>query len=175
MYILHTLPIFLLLAYFTYFAYFELFRIFVMVYFFLETLFNINEDLRAKPSSRYNVGWMPIIDEGESCGPGQGYDSDAARNVRVHQECWIIFLRPFIQNTIAPLFDPKLPEMMKIDCTDPFFVFRFLQSIYTNYLDHVKKNNGNLVTEILSHCRLNGVFDKKEESRENALRLTICA
>ena len=28
---------------------------------------------------------------------------------------------------------------------------------------------------LLSHCRLNGVFDKKEKSRENALRLTICA
>ena len=28
---------------------------------------------------------------------------------------------------------------------------------------------------LLSHCRLNGVFDKKEKSRENALCLTICA
>ncbi len=28
---------------------------------------------------------------------------------------------------------------------------------------------------LMSHCRLNGVFDKKEESRENALCLTICA
>ncbi len=54
---------------------------------------------------------------------------------------------------IAPLFDPKLPEMMKIDRTDPFFVFRFLQSIYTNYLDHLKKNNGNLVTKILDKSR----------------------
>ena len=39
--------------------------------------------------------------------------------------------------------------MMKIDRTDPYFVFRFLQSVYTNYLDHVKKNNGNLETKIL--------------------------
>ena len=38
---------------------------------------------------------------------------------------------------------------MKIDCTDPFCVFRFLQSVYTNYLDHVKKNDGKLVTKIL--------------------------
>jgi hypothetical protein len=27
----------------------------------------------------------------------------------------------------------------------------------------------------MSHCCLNGVFDKKEKSRENALWLTICA
>jgi hypothetical protein len=42
---------------------------------------------------------------------------------------------------------------MKIDHTDPYFVFRFLQSVYTNYLDHVKKNNGNLVTKILDKSR----------------------
>ncbi len=43
---------------------------------------------------------------------------------------------------------------MKIDRTDPFFVvFRFLQSVYTNYLDHVKKNNGKLVTKILDMSR----------------------
>ncbi len=70
-----------------------------MVFFFLGTLPNRNEDLRAKPSTWNNVGWMPIIDEGKCCRPGQGYDSDAARNVRVHQECWRNFLRPFIQNT----------------------------------------------------------------------------
>ena len=56
------------------------------------------EDLRAKPSAWYNVGWMPIIDEEKSCRRGQGFDSDAARNVRVHQECWRKFLRPFVQN-----------------------------------------------------------------------------
>ncbi len=70
-----------------------------MVVFFLKSLLNIKEDLRAKPSGWYNVGWMPIIDEEKSCRPGQGYDSDAARNVRVHQECWRNFLCPFVQNT----------------------------------------------------------------------------
>jgi hypothetical protein len=70
-----------------------------MVVFFSESLLNIKEDLRAKPSGWYNVGWMPIIDEEKSCRPGQGYDCDAARNVRVHQECWRKFLRPFVQNT----------------------------------------------------------------------------
>jgi hypothetical protein len=73
--------------------------IFVTICFFSESLFNIKEDMRAKPTSWYNVGWMPIIDEEKSCRPGQGYDSDAARNVRVHQECWRHFLRPFVNNT----------------------------------------------------------------------------
>ncbi len=70
-----------------------------MVLFFSESLLNIKEDLRAKPSSWYNVSWMPIIDEEKNFRPGQGYDSDAARNVRIHQECWRNFLRPFILNT----------------------------------------------------------------------------
>ncbi len=43
---------------------------------------------------------MPIIDE-ESLRPGQGYDGDAARNLRVHHECWRHFLLPFIQNKNA--------------------------------------------------------------------------
>ena len=63
------------------------------------------------------------------------------------------FLSTVFKDVIAPLFEPKLPEMMKIDHTDPYFVFRILQSIYTNYLDHVKKNNGNLVTKILDKSR----------------------
>ncbi len=62
-------------------------------------------------------------------------------------------LSTVLKDVIAPLFDPKLLEMMKIDRTDPYFVFRFLQSIYTNYLDHVKKNNGNLVSKILDKSR----------------------
>ncbi len=69
-----------------------------MFCYFSESLLNIKEDLRATPSSWYAVGWMPIIDEEKSCRPGQGYGSDAAKTVRVHQECWRIFLRPFIEN-----------------------------------------------------------------------------
>ena len=68
---------------------------------FPESLLNIKEDVRAKPSSWYAVGWMPIIDEVKSRRPGQGYDGDAARNLRVHHECWRHFLRPFIQNKNA--------------------------------------------------------------------------
>ena len=33
-----------------------------------ESLLNIKEDIRAKPSSWYAVGWMPIIDEEPSPG-----------------------------------------------------------------------------------------------------------
>jgi hypothetical protein len=63
------------------------------------------------------------------------------------------FFSTVFKDAIEPLFDPKLPEMLTIDCTDPFFVIRFLQSIYTNYLDYVNKNSGNLITEILDKCR----------------------
>ena len=77
---------------------FDILHIFEVIFFFSESLFNIMENLRAKPSAWYNVGWMPIVDEETNCHPGQDFDSDAARNVRVHQECWRNFLLPFIQN-----------------------------------------------------------------------------
>ena len=44
---------------------------------------------------------MPIIDESISLHPGQGYDSDAARNLRVHHECWRHFLQNFVETTDA--------------------------------------------------------------------------
>ena len=47
---------------------------------------------------------MQIIDEDKSLRPVtavQGYDCDAARNLRVHHECWRHFLRPFIENKNA--------------------------------------------------------------------------
>jgi hypothetical protein len=43
--------------------------------------------------------------------------------------------------------------MLSIDCTDPFFVIRFLRSVYTNYLNHVKLNNSGIVTGILDKSR----------------------
>ena len=57
---------------------------------------------------------------------------------------------------MAPFFNPQLPEMLSIDRTDPFFVIRFLQSVYTNYLNHVKLNNSGIVTGILvwKCCRI---------------------
>ncbi len=43
--------------------------------------------------------------------------------------------------------------MLNIDHTDPFCVTRFLQSVYTNYLKHVKQNNSDIVTDILDKSR----------------------
>ena len=59
------------------------------------------EDFRAMPTSWYPVAWLPIIDESISLRPGQGYDSDAARNMRVHHECWRHFLQKFVETTEA--------------------------------------------------------------------------
>ena len=42
-----------------------------------------------------------IIDETISLRPGQGYDSDAARSLRVHHECWRHFLQKFVETTDA--------------------------------------------------------------------------
>ncbi len=44
-------------------------------------------------------------------------------------------------DVIVPLFNLKLPEMMKVDRTnrDPFLVYRYLQSVYTNYLPCAEK------------------------------------
>jgi len=48
-----------------------------------------------------SCGLLPIIDESVSLRPGQGYDSDAARNLRVHHECWRHFLQKFVEITEA--------------------------------------------------------------------------
>ena len=87
------LYIFIYCAYFTYFTY--------LTYLCPESLFNIKEDFRAQPTSWYDVGWMPIVDESKSLRPGQGYDCDAARNMRIHHECWRQFLRVFVETTKA--------------------------------------------------------------------------
>ena len=79
----------------------HVYKIFVLSCNFSESLLNIKEDFRSKPTSWYAVGWMPIIDEDKSHRPGQGYDSDSARNLRVHHECLRHFLRPFIQKNNA--------------------------------------------------------------------------
>jgi hypothetical protein len=38
-------------------------------------------------------------------------------------------------------FEDDLPKVDEIDCLDPFCVFRFLQSVYSNYLTFVAKNS----------------------------------
>ncbi len=61
-------------------------------------------------------------------------------------------MNTFFNDVIMPLLDSKLPEMMKVDRTDPFFVYRFLQSVYTNYYtiysNRVQERNKNLVAKI---------------------------
>jgi hypothetical protein len=46
---------------------------------------------------------------------------------------------------MVQLFNPQLSEM-RIDRTDPIFVFRLPSSVYTNCSDHAKKNNGRLLS-----------------------------
>ncbi len=47
----------------------------LLIFVFSESLLNIMEDYRAKPSSWYSFGWMPIVDEDKSLRPGSGYQS----------------------------------------------------------------------------------------------------
>jgi hypothetical protein len=47
----------------------------------------------------------------------------------------------------------QLPKMLNIDRTDPFFVIRFLHSVYTNYLNHVNLKHSGIVTEIPDKSR----------------------
>jgi hypothetical protein len=59
-----------------------------------------------------NAHYREILEDFET----EVLDSQDKKNVQQ-------FLSTVFKDVIAPLFDPKLPEMMKIDCTDPFFVF----------------------------------------------------
>ena len=58
-------------------------------------MLNIHEDVRAQPSSWVVVGWLPVLDEDKSLRPGQGYEGDAARNLRIYHECWRLFLAKY--------------------------------------------------------------------------------
>ena len=66
---------------------------------FTESLLNIHEDVRAKPSSWVAVGWLPVIDEENSNRPTQGCESNAARNVRLYHQCWNRFLSLWPEQT----------------------------------------------------------------------------
>ena len=98
-----------------------------------------NDDDRPDPN---NDHYREVLDDFET----EVFDNNEKKDV-------VQFFSTVFKDVIEPLFDPKLPEMLTIDRTDPFFVIRFLQSIYTNYLDYVNKNSGNLITEILDKCR----------------------
>ncbi len=79
-------------VYSTYSA-FDAYFVFFKNFFVSESLMNIHEDMRAKPSSWTVLGWLPIIDEEKSLRPTQGYQCDSARNVRLHHQCWNLFLQ----------------------------------------------------------------------------------
>ena len=62
-------------------------------------MLNVHEDVRAKPSSWVVVAWLPVLDEEKSFRPGQGYEGDAARNLRIYHECWRLFLAKFNEDS----------------------------------------------------------------------------
>jgi hypothetical protein len=45
-----------------------------------------------KPENWIPLGWLPIIDKEKTLRPNQGYEGGPARNCRLFQECWKIFL-----------------------------------------------------------------------------------
>jgi len=53
---------------------------------FPENLLNVHEDLRRK--TWFPVAWMPIYDPNRSKRPTQGYQCDAARQMRLFHDCW---------------------------------------------------------------------------------------
>jgi hypothetical protein len=65
---------------------------------FSETLLNIHEDMR-KLCSWTVIAWLQVIDEEKSTRPIQGFDSDAARNVRLFHACWNLLLKTWTEDT----------------------------------------------------------------------------
>ena len=55
--------------------------------------------MRSKPCSWTAIAWLPVIDEEKSTRPTQGYDSDAARNVRLFHACWNLLLKTWPEDT----------------------------------------------------------------------------
>ena len=87
---------------------------------------------------RPNNAYREILDDFET----EVLDHQDKKNVQ-H------FFNTVFNDVIVRLLDPKLLEMMKVDRTDPSFIFCFLQSVNTNYLNHMQKKNGKLVTKII--------------------------
>ena len=62
------------------------FRNVIYRFFFAESLLNFHEDVRRKTWTP--IAWLPIYDAAKSKRPTQGYESDAARVMRLHHDCW---------------------------------------------------------------------------------------
>ena len=52
------------------------------------SVLNLHEDERQKPENWIPIGWMPNYDNDLTERPGQGYESDQARKIRVFHDCF---------------------------------------------------------------------------------------
>lgn len=62
-----------------------------------ESLLNFHEDVRRK--SWFPFAWFPIYDTDRSKRPSQGYESDAARQMRLFHDCWRLVLGSWDEKT----------------------------------------------------------------------------
>ncbi len=121
----------------------------IIDFLFAESILNMHEDVRAKPSSWSIVGWLPlaVIDEELSTRPTKDYhrDSGPARDMRIHHECWRRFVsRSWITETKYVRL--SCTEVVKQECLDiiwePFSEIRcilYVFSIYTmlSIINHI--------------------------------------
>mmetsp|Transcript_55567 Transcript_55567/g.116269 ORF Transcript_55567/g.116269 Transcript_55567/m.116269 type:complete len:171 (-) Transcript_55567:944-1456(-) len=52
------------------------------------SVLNLHEDERQKPENWIPIGWMPNYDKDLAKRPGQGYESNQARKVRLFHDCF---------------------------------------------------------------------------------------
>jgi hypothetical protein len=52
------------------------------------SVLNLHEDERQKPENWIPIGWMPNYDNDLTKRPGQGYESDQARKIRLFHDCF---------------------------------------------------------------------------------------
>ena len=72
-----------------------------MICFASVCLLNLDEDERSKPCAWIPVGWLPVYidDRAKKLRPKQGYESIAARKMRIYHRCWIEFLDGWEERT----------------------------------------------------------------------------
>jgi hypothetical protein len=52
------------------------------------SVLNLHEDERQKPKNWIPIGWMPNYDHDLTNRPGQGYESDKPRKIRLFHDCF---------------------------------------------------------------------------------------
>ena len=60
----------------------------MLIIFVAECSLNLHESERRKPENWIPIAWFPIYDDKRSKRPTQGYECDAARNMRLFHDCW---------------------------------------------------------------------------------------